>query len=122
MCLGQVRNVNVVPDAGAVRGGVVLAKDLDVLSPAESDVKNKRDQVRLRLVRLSPAGNRARHVEIAQAGITEAMNTVHPGEHLLHQELRLSVGVGWKKGRILKNRSAHGFAIQRRCRRKYQPV
>ena len=53
MRVGQVGDVNVVADAGAVGGGVVVAVDADGCAPAESDIENQRNQVRLRLVRFA---------------------------------------------------------------------
>ena len=53
MRVGQVGDVDVVADAGAVGGGVVVAVDPDRLAPAQGHVENQRNQVRLGLVRLA---------------------------------------------------------------------
>jgi len=39
VCLGQVDDVNVIANAGAVRSRIVIAKDVDVLPLTCSDLK-----------------------------------------------------------------------------------
>src|SRR5579859_1824957 len=50
MGIGQVADVNVIADAGAVMCGVVVAKNLDGFAASEGNVQNQRNDVRLRLV------------------------------------------------------------------------
>ena len=59
MRVGQVGDVNVIANAGAVRSGVIVAEDSDGLAAAQSDVEDQRNQVGLRLVGFA-AGNRRR--------------------------------------------------------------
>ena len=58
--LGQVVDVDVVADAGAVRRRVVGAEDLDVRPLPERHLEDERDQVRLRVVVLADACRRRR--------------------------------------------------------------
>src|ERR1700734_1350311 len=111
MRLRQIVHMNVVANASAVRGGIVLAKDFDVVAPAESHVKNERNDVGLGLMRFAPAGNGPSNVEITQAGIAQAMNAVDPGEHLLHQQLRFSISIGGNEGGVFSDGGAHGFTV-----------
>src|SRR6516165_6720239 len=71
MRIGEVTDVDVVADAGAVLGGVVVAKDLDASPAAEGDVEDERDEVRLGLVRLAVAVDGSGDIEVAQAGVAE---------------------------------------------------
>src|SRR5580698_1374536 len=114
MCLREVLHMDVVANRGPVLGGVILAKNLDIGASAESHVENEWNQMRLRLMGLSPAWYRPRNVEIAQAGITQSVNAVDPGKHLLHQQLRFSIGIGGSERGILSNRGFHRLPIDRR--------
>ena len=53
--LGEVGDVDVVADAGAVGGRVVVAEDGDRLAAALGDLEDERDQVRLGVVALAVA-------------------------------------------------------------------
>jgi len=53
MGVGEVGDVDIVADASAVRGGVIVAEDLDEVTAAEGDIKNQRDEVGLGLVGFS---------------------------------------------------------------------
>src|SRR5258708_31015983 len=64
----QIADVDVVADAGAVRRGVVGAKNVHVFRAAEGDLQNPADQMRLRLVRFPLVWTvRARSIEITSA-------------------------------------------------------
>src|SRR5580692_11436 len=52
---GQVGDVNVVADAGAVRGRVVVAVHHELVALAAGDLEHDRDQVRLRSMPLAQA-------------------------------------------------------------------
>src|SRR5260370_12486612 len=88
MCACQVRNMDVIPHAGAVRSGVVSAKDGNGFALAQSDLECQRNQVRLGVMIFPLFASGAGRVEIPQAGIAKPMNEVEPGEHLLHEMLR----------------------------------
>ena len=45
MALGEIDDVDVVPQAGAVRGVVVSAEDHELFTPAHSHLGDERDQV-----------------------------------------------------------------------------
>ena len=66
--------MDVVADGGAVGGGVVLTEDFDGFAAAEGDVEDERDEVGFRLVGLAATRNSSGHVEVAQAGVGEAVN------------------------------------------------
>src|SRR5277367_6018101 len=114
MCFCKILHVDVVANRGAVLGGIVLAKNLDIGAPAESHVENEWNQMRLRLMGFSAAWNRSRDVEIAQTGIAQSVNAVDPGKHLLHQKLRFSVGVGGSERGVLCDGGFYRLSIDRR--------
>ena len=52
----QVFDVDVVPDAGAVGGGIIIAENCNVLPLAERHLQDQRDQVCFRAMRLAATG------------------------------------------------------------------
>ena len=69
--VSQVGDVDVVANAGAVGGGVVVAVDADGLATAEGDVENQGNEVGFRLVGFAAgdavgAFGSSGHIEIAQ--------------------------------------------------------
>ncbi len=70
MGLGKVGDVDVVADAGAVWGVVVIAIDGDDWAAAGGGVEHERDQVRFRVVSLADLGIGvgASGVEVAPSG------------------------------------------------------
>ena len=67
--VGQVGDVDVVADAGTVRGRIVVAIDLDVRALAQGHLEHERDQVGLGPMVLADVAARVRAggVEVAQA-------------------------------------------------------
>jgi hypothetical protein len=121
---GQVADVDVVADAGAVWGGVIVAEDFDGLAAAEGDVEDERDEMRLGLVGFA-AGDDARAVlrfrsagdiEIAQRGGAKAVSAVEPTEHLLDQELGFAIGVGGAEGGAFRDGNGFRLAVYGGCR------
>ena len=53
MGVGQIGDVNVVADAGAVRGLIIVAKDGNTGPAAQGDIEDQGNQVSLRLVDLA---------------------------------------------------------------------
>ena len=100
MGLGQVGDVDIVPDAGAVLGGVVVAEDGHRLPLAQGHLEDDGDEVGLRVVGLADLAGLvgAAGVEVPQAHIAQAVGLAHPVEHPLHRELCLAVGVGGMGG------------------------
>ena len=99
MRVGQVGDVDVVADAGAVGGGIVVAVDANGGASPERDVEDERNQVGFRVVGFA-AGDalgtfrRAGYVEVAQRGIAQAVNAIEPAEHVLDKQLGLAIGIG----------------------------
>src|SRR3984885_15770696 len=104
--IGQVADVNIVADAGAIRRRIVLAEDLDALSAPQGYVEDQRDEVRFRLMRLTASLYRACDVEITEAGIAQTVDSVHPRQHVLYQPLALAIGIGLRQCGVLLDRRA----------------
>lgn len=58
----------------------------------------------------------SRDIEVAEAGIAEAVDAVEPGEHLLDEQLGFAVGVGRAEWRVLADGSGFRLAVNGRCR------
>ena len=74
----QVQHVDIVADAGAVAGGIVVAKDFYVFPLAQCNLQHQGDEVGLGVVILTPIGRRARGVEIAQRRVAKAVDAIQP--------------------------------------------
>ncbi len=86
--------MDVVADAGAVGGGVVVAEDEDFFAAAEGDIEDEGDDVGLGLVSFAAVGEGSGYVEVAERGVAEAVNLIEPAEHVLDEELGFAIGVG----------------------------
>ena len=91
---GEVRHVDVVADAGAVRRVVVGAKHRQFGAAAEHGVDGQRDQVGFRRVVLAQAalGVGAGGVEVAQAGGAHAVDAFGPAQRALHHPFAFAIG------------------------------
>src|SRR5205814_10299219 len=87
--LGQVVDVDVIADAGAVGGGVVGAEDVQVRPLADGGLDHQRDQVRLGPVVLAnvAGGAGARGVEVAQGRVAPPVGAGEVGQGVLDREL-----------------------------------
>ena len=136
---GQVGHVDVVADAGAVRGGVVVAEQSHPTprpyppftvplhcAAAQGHPQDAGDQVRLRVVPLAQPppvrpGRGARHVEVAQA---HRADLVHPGvlgQCRVHGQLGSTVGAGRPGRGVLLDGRALGLAVDRRGGGEHDP-
>jgi len=89
--LGQVDDVDVVADARAVGRGVVVAEDGDGRALAEGHLQDERDEVGFGVVVLAALGRAAGCIEVAQAGVAQAVRDVQPVQHPLDRVLALAV-------------------------------
>src|ERR1700738_3209447 len=78
MRAGQVAHVNVITDAGAIRSGIVGSEDGDGFALSERHLQRQGNQVRLGHMILAQMAGGSRRVEIAEAGITQAMDKMKP--------------------------------------------
>ena len=66
----NIQDVNVVADACAVGGRIVIAKDFDVRRSTLHGLQDPRDQMRFVAVRFSAVARGTGYIEIAQRNIT----------------------------------------------------
>src|SRR5437764_9575426 len=90
----EVRNMDVIANAGAVACWVARPKDRDVLALAQCNREHQRNQVCLRVMHLAQSFGRTGGVEVAQAGVAQSMNACEPREHALDEQLRFAINVG----------------------------
>ena len=111
--VGQVHHMDVVPHAGAVPGGIIVAKDADIGPLAVGHLKDQGDQVGFRVMGLAdmapgmgPAG-----VEIPQGYEFEPIGPGAPAHHPLHGQLGGPIGVGGLRGVAFQDGDVPGFPI-----------
>ena len=97
---GQVRDVDVVADAGAVRGRVVVAVQQQLVALPAGHLEDDGDQVAFRAVPLAKPAHRARGVEVPQAGGGKAERLALPRQHQVHRQLGGGVGVARADRRV----------------------
>src|SRR3972149_629263 len=107
---GQVRDVDVVADAGAIGGRVVRAVQGHGISLPGGYLEDDGDEVRLRTVVFAAPVAGAGGVEVAQGDGAYALLLI-PGEHPLHHQLRLAVGVDRPQGRVFAYRHLVRLAV-----------
>ena len=118
--VGDVRDVDVVADAGAVRGVVVAAEDPDLGAQAERHLQQDRDQVRFGHVVFAALRRRPAGVEVAERDVAQAVRRRVPRQRPLERQLRGAVGVDRPQRRVLGDRGPLRLAVDRGGRRKDQ--
>src|SRR5262249_31051563 len=112
VCTCQVLHMNVVPDAGAIRRWIVGAEDGDGFPLSGSHLKDKRNQVRFRIMSLAQWSGRAGCVEVSETGVAQTMDAMKPFQHLLHQQLGLAVNISWPERILFANGNALRVSIK----------
>ena len=119
--VGEVAHVDVVADAGAVRGGPVVAVHQDLLAPAGRHLQHQRDQMGLDGVPLTEPGVGAGDVEVPQARRPQTVRGGVGGDGVVDGQFGGAVGVGGAGGRILGDRNRFRLAVSRRGGGEHQP-
>ena len=122
MRVSQIKDMDVVPDACAVRRLVIGAVNFHRLFLSERHLQNVRDEVRLDPVVLAELFRGARRVEIAQGGEAQPVDLVIPAQDLLEHQLRLPVGIDRTLREGLVDRHALGNAEGRAGRAEDEPL
>src|ERR1017187_944617 len=116
MGVGQIGDMDVIADAGAVGGGIVVAIDADRLAASEGYIEDERNEVGFRFVGFA-AGDAAgafrstRDVEVAERGVAQAVDSIEPLEHVLDEKLGFPIIVGGAEARIFLDRDRLRLAI-----------
>jgi len=109
--IGDVQDVDVIADAGAVGGGIVRAEDFDLRNNAEGGVENFGDEVGFDAMGLAAFGRGASGVEIAESGVVEAGVGAVVGEDFFEAEFGFAIGVDGIFGMIFGDRDGVGLAV-----------
>ena len=116
MALGQVHHMDVIPHAGAVRGVVVVAENMQLLQLAHRDLGDVGDQIvgdTVRVLADETAVVGADRIKIAQQGHVQArIGLAVVDEDALNKELGGTVGIGGAAGgEVLPDRYGGGIAV-----------
>ena len=105
MGVDQVLHMDIIPDAGAVPGGIVGAEKLERGNLPLGRLEDHGDEMGLGPVVLAdvPVPPGPRHVEVPQRHKTQAVGPVRPLEHGLHDALAFAVRIGGVLGMDLVN-------------------
>ena len=120
MCLGQVLNVNVVPNARSVWCRVVIAEDRE-LDPTQGGQQHGRDEVGLGVVIFAVAIAGTRGIEVAKRYAPQPVGRAIPGKGALECALGLAVGIDGVWVRILRDGTPIRRAIHGRTGAEHQP-
>src|SRR5271170_2969189 len=107
--------MNIVSNAGAVGCGIVGAEELQFRSGAGCRAESERDEMALRLVQFADfsAFVRSGRIEVAQAGEPKPVGAIVSFQGMLEKKLRNAVGIHRLPGRVLGDRNAGWFPIDR---------
>ena len=113
MRLGQIVDVDVVADARAVFGGVIVPKYVDRLSLPKSGLQDQWDEVGFGAMVLAQLTFRicTSGIEVAKGCGLESIGFVEVLKHLLHDEFGPSIGVDGILGVILGHGDLHRFPV-----------
>jgi hypothetical protein len=124
MCRGQVGDVDVVAHAGAIRGGVVVAEEGQLLPLACGHQQGIGDEMGLRVVPLTPGPTRPYQgpggVEVAQGDRGQPVCRDVPGDRVLDGELAGGVWVRRCGDRGLGDRLLGRVSVDVRGRGEHQ--
>jgi hypothetical protein len=109
--VGDVEDVNVIADAGAVGSEVVRAENFDVRNNALSRVENFGNEMGFDAMVLAAFCGSARGVEIAKCGVMETGVGAVVGEDFFEAEFGFAVGIDWILGMVFGDRNGVRFAI-----------
>jgi len=109
--IGDIEDVDVVADAGAVGRGVVRAEDFDVGNNALSGIENFRNEMGFDAMMFAAIGGGAGGVEIAESGVLEASVGTVVRENFFEAEFGFAVGVDGIFGMIFGDGDGVRFAV-----------
>jgi hypothetical protein len=116
MCFHKVHDVQIIPDAGSVRGVIVVAEDGDGGTSPHGRIENQGNEVCLRVVGFADASVQGgpASVEIAQRTPAKIVGDRRPVKKAFHRQFRLTVGIRRTLGRVLRNGNQFRLAVHRR--------
>ena len=96
--------MDVIPDAGSVRGLEVSPKNFCVRQLAKGDLQDTWNQVRFGPMHFAELCGGPRHIEVAQRDAGQTVNLIEPPQDFLEHQLRLAVGVDRLLGHVFVDR------------------
>ena len=115
MGVRQIEHMDIVPDARAVVGGVVVAEHPELLQLADGDLSNIGHEVvgyAVGILAYAPALVRADGVEVAkQRYVPGLVRGEHIAEHILDHELGPAVRIGDGQGEVLLDGDGLGLPV-----------
>jgi len=109
--IGDVQDVNVIADAGAVGGGIVRAENFEMRNVAKGSVENARDEMSFDAMGLAAFGGRSGSIEIAEGGVLEAGVGAVVREDFLEAEFGFAVWVDGIFGMIFRDGESVRLAV-----------
>ncbi len=111
MGIGDIENVDVIADTGAIGRGIVRAEDFDLWNEAEGGVENFRNEMGLDAMVLAAFGRGPGGVEIAESGVVEAGVGAIVGEDFFEAKFGFAVGIDGVFGVIFGDGNGMGLAV-----------
>ena len=100
---GEIIDMDVVADGGAVGCGIIAAEDGELRAPAKRRIDEKRQ--RMGLGRMAFADTRLwigpGGVEITQRGVVQAMRGAAILQHIFHRQFAARIGADGSEGGVL---------------------
>src|SRR6516162_3843148 len=95
MSIRQITDMNVIADTSAIRGRIIIAKNLDQWLTPHCGKQNQRNQMGLGLMQFSKLtiGIGSRRIKIAQRYVPNPMRCLNIFKHTLYDEFRVSVRI-----------------------------
>src|SRR5271167_3943855 len=76
--------------------------------------------MRFRMVRLAAVSRGSGGVEVAQAGVSQSMKAMKPGQHALDDELRLAISIGRLQRIVFHDGNATRLSVHSRSGRQHK--
>jgi len=111
MGFGNVQDMHVIADAGAVRRGIVAAKNFDVLCSALYSLQDAGNQMRFCAASFSAVGGGAGDIEIAKSNVLESGVFAIVGEYIFKGEFGFAVWIDGRLGMVFGDRHDVGFTV-----------
>lgn len=111
--VGEVGDVDVISQAGAIRRRVIVAEDLKLGAICCRRSKSEWDQVRFGVVEFADlsAVVGSGGIEVAQAGRPQAVSSVVGFERVFKKQFGGTVGVNWLARRLLRDGNTLGSSV-----------
>ncbi len=111
MGVGDVEDVNVIADAGAIGRGIVRAENFELRNEPEGGIQNFRNEMGFDAVAFTTFGRGTGSIEIAEGGVVETGVGAVIGEDFFEAEFGFAVGIDGIFGMIFGDGNGVRFAV-----------